>query len=61
MTFIAYLNKVRVERAKELLMEGKKVEEVVELIGYNDTNYFIKIFKKYVGTTPAKYRNRVIV
>ena len=59
-TFSDYLIKVRVGRAKELLMEGRSVEEVCERVGYNDSNYFIKIFKKYVGVTPSKYRKSVL-
>ena len=56
-TFSDYLTKVRVSRAKELLMEGRTVEDVCGRVGYNDSNYFIKIFKKYVGVTPSKYIN----
>ncbi len=59
-TFSDYLIKVRVGRAKELLMEGLSAEEVCERVGYNDSNYFIKIFKKYVGVTPAKFRKSVL-
>lgn len=59
-TFSDYLTKVRVSRAKELLMEGRLVEDVSECVGYRDGNYFIKIFKKYVGVTPSKYRKSVL-
>ena len=59
-TFSDYLTKVRVSRAKELLMEGRSVEDVSECVGYSDGNYFIKIFKKYVGITPSKYRKSVL-
>ena len=59
-TFSDYLTKVRVSRAKELLMEGRSVEDVSECVGYRDGNYFIKIFKKYVGVTPSKYRKSVL-
>ena len=58
-TFSDYLAKVRVEKAKALLMEGVSVENTAEKVGYNDSNYFIKIFKKYVGITPAKYRKSI--
>ncbi len=59
-TFSDYLTKVRVSRAKELLMEGRSMEDVSECVGYRDGNYFIKIFKKYVGVTPSKYRKSVL-
>ncbi len=59
-TFSDYLTKVRVSRAKELLMEGRSVEDVSDCVGYRDGNYFIKIFKKIVGVTPSKYRKSVL-
>lgn len=59
-TFSDYLTKVRVSRAKELQMEGRSVEDVSGCVGYRDGNYFIKIFKKYVGVTPSKYRKSVL-
>ncbi len=56
-TFTEYLTRIRLEHAKKLLTEGKlTVGEVTELVGYNDYFYFTKLFKKYVGVTPSKYR-----
>ena len=55
-TFSDYLTKIRLEHAKTLLLEGTSVEKTAESVGYNDSNYFVKIFKRYVGITPAKYR-----
>ena len=59
-TFSDYLTKIRLENAKRCLMEGLSVEKTAELVGYNDGNYFIKIFKKYIGVTPAKYRKSLM-
>ena len=39
-----------------MLKEGLSVEDVAERVGFNDSNHFIKIFKKYVGITPSKYK-----
>ena len=56
-TFSEYLNKVRIEQAKQRLKEkGQTVERVSEEVGFKDPNYFIKAFKKSVGITPAKYK-----
>ena len=56
-TFTEYLTNLRLEYAKKLLVEEKiTVSEVTEMIGYNDYFYFTKLFKKYVGVTPSKYR-----
>ncbi|MFC5448211.1 response regulator transcription factor [Paenibacillus aestuarii] len=55
-----YILKVRMERAKELLADSQlKIQLVCEKVGYNDSNYFSKAFKKYVGVSPQDYRSRV--
>lgn len=53
--FNTYLDKVRVNKAKELLISGGKVGEVAERVGYKDIDYFIMKFKKYTGKTPKNY------
>ncbi len=54
-----YLNEKRIEKAKELLAEGKyKVYEVAQLVGYNDVDYFGKKFRKHAGMTPAEFRKQ---
>ncbi|UUZ80280.1 AraC family transcriptional regulator [Paenibacillus sp. P26] len=53
-----YILKVRMERAKEPLSDpAVKIQTVCEKVGYNDTNYFSKAFKKYVGVSPQEYRS----
>ena len=53
-----YLLDVRMQKAKEFLMQpGKyKVYEVSELIGYADYAYFSKLFKKQTGVTPKNFQ-----
>jgi AraC-type DNA-binding domain-containing proteins len=52
-----YVNKVRVNQAQELLRTTHlTVGEIAELVGFNDIYYFSKIFKKYVGFSPAYYK-----
>ncbi|OKP76218.1 DNA-binding response regulator [Paenibacillus sp. P3E] len=55
--FNTYLDKVRIQKAKELLAQGMKVYEVAELIGYASVNYFFSKFKKYEGRSPSEYKN----
>lgn len=55
--FNTYLDILRIEHAKKLLLEGMKVFEVCEKVGFCDTDYFTKKFKKYIGTTPSQYKN----
>ncbi|MTH54344.1 helix-turn-helix domain-containing protein [Bacillus mangrovi] len=51
-----YLNRYRIQKAKELLAGRKiKVHEASKLVGYNNVNTFIRIFKKYVGLSPGQY------
>ena len=50
---------MRIDHAIELLMDNKlKVYEIAERVGYKNVDYFHKKFKKYVGVSPAEYRNK---
>lgn len=55
-TFSDYLAKKRVDESRKLLKAGMSVERAAERAGFRDSNYFTKIFKKYVGITPSRYR-----
>ncbi|MBS5914266.1 helix-turn-helix domain-containing protein [Paenibacillus macerans] len=57
MTFIEYITRMKMERAKELL-DGTRhsVGEIGEMLGYDNQSYFIKTFKGYTGATPMEYR-----
>ena len=57
MTITAYIESVRMEKAKELLSSGiYSVQATAEAVGYLDANYFCRAFKRYTGSTPSKYR-----
>lgn len=54
---LEYINKIRVEQAKSILQTGNKtLENVAKEVGFTNTVTFIRVFKKYVGMTPGKYR-----
>ncbi len=54
-TFNTYLTRVRIERAKELIMEKNMlVYEVAEQVGYRNVPYFSTLFKKYTGMNPTE-------
>ncbi|WP_282937210.1 helix-turn-helix domain-containing protein [Paenibacillus sp. RC67] len=51
------INKVRIEKAKAMILEQKKsITDVAALVGFNDPNAFIRTFKKYEGITPGKFK-----
>ncbi|MFP3089385.1 AraC family transcriptional regulator [Treponema sp. TIM-1] len=50
----------RIEAAKRLLIQNYSSKETCFQVGFNSQNYFVKIFKKYVGVTPGEYRNASI-
>lgn len=54
--FIPYMNRQKMKRAKQLFTEGKLVYQVSELLGYENSTYFSKVFKKVEGVTPEQYR-----
>lgn len=56
-TFGEYLASVRMEKAKELLREPDiKVQDVAQLVGFENAAYFSTVFKKQIGMTPQEYR-----
>ena len=56
---INYLIKVRLSKAEELLKESVvPVKAVAKSVGYDDAYYFSKLFKKYYGMPPSKYRQK---
>lgn len=50
-----YLNNLRIEKAKQLLIKGMKAQDVGYSVGYFDQSHFIRHFKKIVGVTPSAY------
>ncbi|WP_217595705.1 response regulator [Cohnella sp. GbtcB17] len=54
--FNTYLDRVRMDRAKALLVQGHKVGKVAEMVGYANVEYFNGKFRKYVGMPPSQYK-----
>ena len=52
-----YLAKVRIGQAKIMLAQEKyTVNEIAQIVGYNDCSYFCSVFKKHEGISPAEFR-----
>lgn len=55
--FNEYLTRIRLERAKYLLKQyDTKVKEVAHRCGFNDSNYFCRVFKQQTDRSPSQYR-----
>ncbi|MDQ6422787.1 helix-turn-helix domain-containing protein [Paenibacillus sp. LHD-117] len=59
-TFIEYVTRMKMHRAKELLEESATpVGKICETLGYDNQSYFIKLFKSFSGLTPVEYRSQL--
>jgi two-component system response regulator YesN len=57
--FIDYLTDLRIAKAEKLLRESQiNIKEAAFAVGYQDPNYFSKIFRKSTGFSPAEYREQ---
>jgi two-component system, response regulator YesN len=60
-SFTTYLAEYRIEKAKGLLVDiTVNVKEISDKVGYKDSNYFAKVFKRVVGITPSEFRILVL-
>ncbi|QQO10826.1 response regulator transcription factor [Breznakiella homolactica] len=59
-SFVSYVTELKIEAAKDLLARNMLVYEVSDNLGFEDSNYFSKVFKKYTGVTAESYRSHFI-
>ncbi len=56
-TPIDYLMRLRIQRAMELLQKtDQSISEIAFTVGFNDSNYFTRQFRKVAGFTPRQFR-----
>jgi YesN/AraC family two-component response regulator len=56
--FVTYLNRLRIEMSKKLLLDNNiDLVDISNIVGYEDQSYFSKIFKKMTGVSPGKFRD----
>ncbi|MCR8656401.1 AraC family transcriptional regulator [Paenibacillus endoradicis] len=57
LTFPDYIHHIRLKEALQLMNnENLSITDISHMVGYNDVNYFIKVFKKHYEVTPHQYR-----
>lgn len=57
---IRYLQQVRVDRAKKLLLATPlSIREIAYEVGYENVSFFVRLFRKEAGDTPSHWRGRV--
>lgn len=59
-TFNAYLNAVRIEQSKKLLMDKSvRLIDISLMVGFDNQSYFTKVFKRNTGMSPLQYREKI--
>lgn len=60
-TLNQYLTEYRMEKAKQLLGDARyQITDISSKVGYSNSNYFSKSFKKFTGLSPSKYRENIL-
>ncbi|MEG0395842.1 MAG: response regulator [Oscillospiraceae bacterium] len=59
-TLVEFINEIKIKRAREIIRDEKcKVYELSYRLGFENSYYFTKVFKKYAGMTPKQYEYKV--
>ena len=59
--YMDYMVKLRIDKAKKLLGDQNlKIQDISEIVGYSDSKYFGRLFKKHVGVLPSEYRLKLM-
>lgn len=61
MGLYGYLRQLRMEKAKELLMEGKPIKVIIHVIGYDNESNFCKAFRKAYRESPREWTKKGLV
>lgn len=61
MSAISYINKIRADKAAVLLENTSvSITEIAITTGFDDVNYFARVFKKYKQISPSEYRKKAV-
>ncbi|MBW4840893.1 MAG: helix-turn-helix transcriptional regulator [Paenibacillaceae bacterium] len=60
-TVIEYFNKLKMDKAKELILDSdKKIKDVALELGFADEFYFSRIFKRTEGISPSEFYSKIV-
>jgi two-component system response regulator YesN len=60
-SFVEYITNMKVSAAKDLLAQGDlKIYEVADRLGFENSFYFSKVFKKVEGISPSQYQQHLL-
>ena len=58
--FSDYINHVKMERACELIREGRyRIYEISDMLSFENAYYFSQVFKRHIGMTPTGYQKKI--
>lgn len=58
--FVDYINQIKMERACELIQEGRYlIYEISYMLSFENAYYFSRVFKRHVGMTPTEYQKKI--
>ena len=53
------INKMKLDKAKEYMSQGKRIYEIAQMVGFDDVSYFSRVFRKQEGCSPREYENKL--
>lgn len=61
-TIYDYVTQIRMEAAAQLIMNSEaKIQDIAQAVGYNNTQSFVRFFKKAYRMTPLEYRRKLVL
>ena len=60
-TLNRFITDIRIGHAKKLLHTHTRVGKIAKEVGFYDSDYFAKVFRKHTGMTPSDYRKRLVL
>ncbi len=58
---IEYFLKLKISRAKKLLLEGMTVSRISDMLGYSSIHNFSRAFKRSTGLSPTEYKKKILI